>query len=99
MDYDAFKFIIESLEKIRERSHILHQVGVDLMEYEDLYHSVLSTFKNASFKEEGVDWIDWYLYERIDFDNKENAATDENGNEICHNINSLWETVKPYRKQ
>jgi hypothetical protein len=50
------------------------------------------------FDEEGHDWIDWYLYERIGFNDKVNLATDENGKEICYDIPSLWEVVKEHLK-
>lgn len=99
MDFKQFKTIIETLEKVRERSHSIYQLGVDLMNYDEPYHVVISTMFESVFDEEGKGWIDWYLYERPGFNGKVNLATDENGNEICHNIESLWETVKPYRKQ
>jgi hypothetical protein len=99
MDFNQFKIIIESLEKLRERSHSLYQLGVDLMNYDETYHIVISTLIESCFTEDGKGWIDWYLYERPGFNGKLNLATDENGNEICHNIESLWETIKPYRKQ
>lgn len=51
------------------------------------------------FNEEGKDWIDWYLYERVGFDGKILEAWDEKGNVICHNVESLWDTVMSYRKQ
>jgi hypothetical protein len=99
MNFEQFKIVIETLEKVRERSHSIYQLGIDLMDYDESNHIVISTLLKSIFKEEGKDWIDWYLYERPGFNGKPNLATDENGNEICHNIESLWKTVKPYRKQ
>jgi hypothetical protein len=99
MNYEQFKTVIDTLEKVRERSHSMYQLGVDLMDYEEPYHTVISTLLESVFNNEGTDWVGWYLYERPGFSGKVNLATDENGNEICHNIESLWETVKPYRKQ
>jgi hypothetical protein len=99
MNYEQFKTVIETLEKVRDRSHSIYQLGADLMNYDEFYHIVISTLLESTFTEEGKGWVDWYLYERPGFNGKLNLATDENGNEICHNIESLWETVKPYRKQ
>lgn len=99
MNYEQFKTVIETLEKVRDRSHSIYQLGVDLMNYDEFYHIAISTLLESTFTEEGKGWVDWYLYERPGFNGKLNLATDENGNEICHNIESLWETVKPYRKQ
>jgi hypothetical protein len=94
MDYEKFKKVIENLEKVSERSHSIHQLGIDLMEYEDTYHNIITNLLLTVFNEEGKDWIDWYLYERVGFTNKVNLATDKDGNEICYDIPSLWEEVK-----
>jgi|688.fasta_scaffold1513447_1 hypothetical protein len=99
MEYEKFKLIIELLEQVRERSHSIYKLGIDLMDYDEPNHKIISTLMESVFKEEGKEWIDWYLYERPGFNGKTNLATDENGNEICHNIESLWDTVKQHRKQ
>lgn len=99
MNFEQFKTVIETLEKIRERSHSIYQLGIDLMDYDEPNHIVISTLLESIFKEEGKDWISWYLYERMGLDDKIMEAWDENNNPICYNIESLWETVKPYRKQ
>ena len=52
--------------------------------------------EKSIFEKEGYDWISWYLYERDGFGGKVLSANDADGNEICHNIKSLWETVKDY---
>lgn len=51
------------------------------------------------FNNDGKDWIDWYLYEKISFDGKVLEAWDENNNPICYDTESLWNTIKPYIKQ
>lgn len=99
MNYEQFKTIIETLQEVSDRSHSIYKLGVDLMNYDEPYHKAISTLLDSVFNDVGRGWVDWYLYERPGFNGKPNLATDENGNEICHNIESLWETVKPYRKQ
>ena len=94
MNYENFKIIIEDLEKVGERSHSIYKLGVNLMDYEELYHNIITSLLNSVFDKEGKDWIDWYLYERVGFTNKVNLATDKDGNEICYDIPSLWEEVK-----
>jgi hypothetical protein len=98
MEFDKFKTVIEKLEKVRERSHSMYGLGIDLLEYDEQYHIVISTLLHSVFSEEGTGWIDWYLYERIGFDSKVKLATDKDGNEICYDIPSLWETVKEHLK-
>ena len=94
MDYKNFKNIIENLEKMRERSHSVYILGIDLMNYEELYHDTIIILLDCIFNKEAKGWIDWYLYERNGFTNKTNLATDKNGNEICYDIPSLWNEVK-----
>lgn len=96
MTYEKFKTIIESLEAISVKSSSLYQLGVDLLDYNEPYHRIISTFMVDTFGETGADWIDWYLYERPSFKDTENHAWDKDGNKICYDIPSLWETVKEY---
>ena len=97
MEYKQFKKLIEDLEKSLKRSSALYDLGMDLMDYNDIYHEIISSLMLSTFNVEGKDWIDWYLYERPSFSGKEPLkAFDKDGNEICHNIESLWETVKEY---
>lgn len=97
MDYEKFKKIIENLEKSRDRSSTLYDLGIDLMDYSDIYHEVIGELLLSVFGVDGKDWIDWYLYERPSFNGNEPLkAFDKDNNEICHNIESLWETVKEY---
>ena len=94
MDYEKFKIIIEGLEKTSERSHSIYKLGVNLIDYDELYQNIITSLLNSVFDAEGKDWIDWYLYERVGFTNKVNLASDKDGNEICYDIPSLWEEVK-----
>jgi len=98
MNEEKFKSIIEITEKINKNCSSLHSLGVDLMDYDDSYHEIIRLLMASIFKEAGVDWIDWYLYERPSFKGTDNHAWDENGNPICYDIPSLWETVKEYLK-
>jgi hypothetical protein len=98
MNEEKFKSIIEITEKINKNCSSLHSLGVDLMDYNDSYHKIIRLLMSSIFKEEGMDWIDWYLYERPSFKGTDNHAWDENGNPICYDIPSLWETVKEYLK-
>lgn len=50
----------------------------------------------ASFNEKQVDWINWWLYERIGIiDGKEHPYWDAEGNEqYLHTPEDLWEFIK-----
>jgi hypothetical protein len=99
MKFKEFKQVVELLKNVSDRSHNIHKAGVDLLDYDEDFHKAITILMKSIFEEEGYDWISWYLYERDSFNGKTLSANDADGNEICHNIESLWETVKPYRKQ
>ena len=97
MDYKQFEKIIKNLEACIERGHSLYKLGVDLLDYDEPFQEVIGVLMMSVFNEEGKDWIDWYLYEKPGMFSKEPLkAFDKDNNEICHNIESLWETVKEY---
>lgn len=53
----------------------------------------------ASFTEEGSDWVSWWLWERPCFDGTYNKAYDKDGKVIpTETIDDLWELVKNHVK-
>ena len=96
MTYEKFKELIETIEKVRDRSSDIYDLGLDLINFEDMHYRIINILMQSIFDEEGHDWIDWYLYERVGFNDKVNLATDKDGNEICYDVPSLWETVKEH---
>jgi hypothetical protein len=51
-----------------------------------------------AFTEEGTEWIYWYLYEKESLSGGPLKAFDKEGNEICFDIPSLYDTIKEYLK-
>jgi hypothetical protein len=96
MDKEAFQNIILKLQLTQLRSQQLYKLGVDLMEIEEPYQGVIDILFNSCFNGEQMGWIDWFLYERVGINGKILKATKKVGRkkvEICHTIDSLWETV------
>ena len=98
MTFETFKKVVKALERERDSTHQLYSLGVDLMTYIEPLQNAISALLENTFQEEGKNWIDWYLYERKSLTSEKYLlqAFDADGKEICHNIESLWETVKPY---
>jgi len=92
MTLKTFTVLIEGIQSQCKKSHELYKHGVDLLAYnEDYYRDVVRPLMLEVFGEEGKDWIDWYIYEK---DGREDLkAYDKEGNEICHNIESLYNTI------
>jgi hypothetical protein len=96
MNKKSFETIILNLQVAHKKSRELYKLGVDLMEYDESYEFVIDELFKASFNEVQRGWIDWYLYERESPSGKILKAHKKVGRkkvEICHTIDSLWETV------
>ena len=97
MKLEVFEKIITQIKSQQERSHKLYQLGIDLMEYEDLYASTITLLFRAYYGKDGEDWISWFIYDRNDESDDPNQAWDKDGNPICYDIPSLWKCVEEIR--
>jgi hypothetical protein len=95
MEKESFIKIMDMLQKHSDKVHSLYQYGFDLIEFSDELHVCINILLKQVFGEENYDWINWYLYEKGC--NDELKAWDENGNEICKNIDDLYELIS-YKK-
>jgi hypothetical protein len=95
MTYETFEKIITSLQDGSSKYDTLHSLGIDLLAYDEPYQNTISILIAEVFGETGADWINWYLYEKFPPGSKEPLkAWDENNNEICYDVKSLWEVIK-----
>jgi len=96
MTKQSFEKIILNLQVAHKKSRELYKLGVDLIQYDENYEFVIDELFKATFNEEQRGWVDWFLYEREGFNGKIQKAWKKVGRkkvEICHTIDSLWETV------
>jgi hypothetical protein len=99
MTLETFKILIEGIQNQSNKTHELYKHGVDLLSFnEDYYREVVRPLMSEVFKEEGMDWINWYLYDRVSHTGKNLEAFDKDGNRICFDIPSLYDTIKEYLK-
>lgn len=66
----------------------------------EIHGQLLDILLKNVFTVDGVDWINWWLYERISVITKEPLqAYNEDGSVIpTGTVEDLWELVKDYRK-
>jgi hypothetical protein len=99
MNKQTFEALILKLQYLAERELALSRLGVDLLEYTDHYYFVINLLLESTFDEYQVGWINWFIYERPSLvkNGEANQAwkTLDDGTkvEICHTIDSLWETI------
>ncbi len=92
MDLKTFTTLIEGIQSQSNKVNAIYKQGIDLISFHEYYYrDVVHPLMLEAFGKEGVDWIDWYVYEK---DGREDfKAFDKEGNEICHNIESLYNTI------
>jgi hypothetical protein len=102
MEYGEFLKVALGLQQESRVVSDLYDKRVDLIEFVDSYHTIISTLLKSIYGEKGLDWFQWFCYENdfgqsvyIDKDgNPTHGATDENGEPICYSFESLWEFLE-----
>jgi hypothetical protein len=72
----------------------LGEVGIDLSNYDDLFHVVIESLFELHFGKPGHDLIAFYLYSRTNPDGSVNELTDASGNIFELNTpEQLWDVL------
>ena len=113
MKLENFSELMDNFRKTSDMFSELNNIGFDFFEgkynlveqYDTLFYNILKLY----YDEEGIDWINWFIYEsdwgEKDFSliptiNEENkskdmhGAHDKDGNPIAYSIESLWELLE-----
>jgi len=96
MEFKVFEKLVAQIIEAGEKDLAAAQLGIDLINFVENYHVISSVLLIEYYGQEGAEWVEWYLYEKMN--NPELTAHDADGNEICHNLKSLWETAEDCRK-
>lgn len=93
MTYERFLKITLVLKRQDEIINRLYKNKVDLIDFVDPYHEIVTELIKEVYGEEGYDWFSWFCYEN-DFGSGTLEAWDENKNPICYSHESLWEYLE-----
>ena len=93
MTYKNFLKVTLELQKQDRIIDNLHTINVDLLDFVDPYHIIISLLLKEVYGEKGLDWWSWFCYEN-DFGRGKLEAWDENKNPICYSLESLWEFLE-----
>lgn len=100
MTKEFFIQLIEKVETYQKEVDKFANLGFpifDMTIYEIPWTIINLTFK-SHFNEDGVDWIDWYLFERLSFTGEVYPYYDENNNPVyVRTPEDLWNLVKDYQ--
>lgn len=100
---EQFTKVIEDTLKLNKEYDRWDDFGINLWELPigDIVANIAESIWNITFDEEGVDWINWWIYERPPlFEGDEvNKAYNEDGSEIpTETVDDLWNIVEKFRK-
>lgn len=94
MNLKKFSKLISNLQASFERTDKINDLGLNLLDYDELYYNIIDDLLEESFTREGADWIGWYLHDRFCLSqNEPQKAFNKYGKEICYDIESLWKEV------
>lgn len=100
---EQFTKVIEDTLKLNKEYDRWDDFGINLGELPigDTVADLAESIWDITFDEDGVDWINWWIYERPAlFEGDEvNKAYNEDGSEIpTETVDDLWNIVKKFRK-
>lgn len=94
MDYKNFKSLISIMIEKHKKIQNAYRLGIDLYNYEEDDHKLNKILIDEILTKEGVDWFEWYLYEKDGITGKpkkDMRAWDNDKKEICYNVKSLYD--------
>jgi len=74
MTYERFLKVILFLQKEDRTTSTLYKNGVDLIDFVEPYHNIITELIKEIYGEEGYEWFSWYCYES-DFGQKDWSTT------------------------
>jgi hypothetical protein len=100
MNKEEFVKLLATYEKCLTNIHELYNVGVDVTEskYALPIEPIVDIILGSIYDENGVDWINWFIYETNFGKRAEMEAHDEYGARICQTVEALYDFVEQYKK-
>lgn len=93
MTYERFLKITLRLQKQDKIVGNLYDHKVDLLEFVDPYHQIITELIKEVYGDGGYDWWSWFCYEN-NYGTKGLEAFDSDKNRICYSYESLWEFLE-----
>lgn len=98
MTYERFLKVVLELQKQDRQVHKLYEAKIDILDFVDPYHSVITELIKEIYGEAGYDWFGWFCYEN-NYGQGKLEAWDENKNPICYSLESLYQYLEENHKK
>lgn len=102
MTKEGFIKLIENAQNYNKELDKWHDFGIDLfdMPISELGWNFFDTILQELFTDEGIEWITWWVYDRISITTGEPLKVYDNENKVIptETIEDLWNLVKYFQK-
>lgn len=105
MEFEKFQVCVDLLVQQNKREGLSYENGLDIYEFSDNYHQLHRMLWEEIFTPEGLDWFEWFMWEKGGIQgvlNEDLDAWDENKNPICQDLKGLHDYLtanKYFRSQ
>jgi hypothetical protein len=93
MTYKRFLKVVLRLQKQKRVVAGLYELNVDLINFTDDYHAIITELIKEIYGNKGYDWFSWYCDEN-DFGQGTLQAWDKDKKPIAYSLESLWELLE-----
>ena len=93
MTYENFLKVILRQQVLDRQIDEAYKLKIDLIEFVDGYHVIISTLIKEIYGEDGYEWYSWFCYEN-DYGQGTLIANEADGTSICYSHESLWEYLE-----
>jgi hypothetical protein len=98
MTLQQFEKLISSHKTLNENLHNLYDLGFDFHEGKyklfKLSEDIFTTSIEAIYGKDGIEWIDWFVYETNYSTDDQLTVHDAEGNRICYDVESLYDYLE-----
>jgi hypothetical protein len=94
MTLQQFETLLINYKTFYENLHELHDLGFDFYEgkfkLSEIVEKLFTTSIESIYGKDGMEWVDWFIFE-TNYGTDENlTAKDAEDNKICYDIESLF---------
>lgn len=93
MTYERFLKVVLGLQKAGRDIQKANKININLYDFVDPYHAIITELIKEIYGEEGYDWFSWFCYEN-DFGQHGLEAWDKDKNPICYSVESLYQYLE-----
>lgn len=98
MKLEVFKEIVEKLKNRAQKESDAYFAGIDLFEFTNDFHSIISILIGAYYGKDGLETFDWWCYEKNWGSRTDLTMTDQTGNLLCQTLEDLHEYLEKNKK-